>query len=73
MFKAGVKFFENDVADKLQDKLKAIAQVPKPSFARRIEWSDEDGEAEEEEADSEPEDASDSEESFDLWWLRNDD
>jgi len=74
MFKAGVKFFENDVADKLQDKLKAIAHVPKPSFPRRIEWSDiEEDEAEEAEADSEPEDASDSEESFDLWWLRNDD
>jgi hypothetical protein len=73
MVKAGVKFFENDVADKLQDKLKAIAQVSKPSFQRRIDLSDiEDDEAEEEEADNETEDTSDSEESFDLWWLRND-
>jgi len=74
MLKAGVKFFENDVVDKLQDKLKAITQVSKPSLERRVESNDfEDDEDEEEETDDEPEDASDSEESFDLWWLRNDD
>jgi hypothetical protein len=74
MFKSGVKFFENDVADKLQGKLKAIAEMPKPSFERRVESSEfEDDEVEEEDDDNEPEDASDGEESFDLWWLRNDD
>jgi hypothetical protein len=74
MFKSGVMFFENDIADKLQGKLKAIAKVPKPSIKKKIEWDDlEHDELEEEEVDSEPEDASDSEESFDLWWLRNDD
>ena len=35
MFRSGVKFFENEVADKLQGKLKAIAQAPKPSSERR--------------------------------------
>lgn len=74
MLKAGVKFFENDVADKLKDKLKAIAQVSKPSITRRSEWGGiDEGADEEEETEGEPEDASDSEESFDLWWLRDDD
>lgn len=74
MFRSGVKFFENDVADKLQGKLKAIAHAPKPGSERRKEGSDAaDDESEEADADSEFEDASDSEESFDLWWLRSDD
>lgn len=72
--KSEVKFFENDVSDKLQGKLKAIAETPKPSFERRVERRDvEDGEFEKEDEDSESEEASDAEESFDLWWLRNDD
>lgn len=75
LYKSGVKFFENDVADKLQGKLKAIAETPKTRFKKRPEWRDvEDDEVEEEEEEeSESEDASDAEESFDLWWLRNDD
>ncbi len=73
MFKSGVKFFESEVADKLQDKLKAIAQRPRPGFEKKAEWSDiEDGEDEDDDI-NESEDASDAEESFDLWWLRDDD